>query len=158
MRHIPLCAQHPVYKVVSHQKGEEGTRHRASAGQSFPSSLQSPVKAGFLATRSLYTTAEERRKGWARSSSGWGAAANDAPVLHAPLLQRNGIMFPFINGHCAQHHARDTYGDIIFPTTLWGKHHNSIFQRQKLSQKGQFPGPNTVSEQQGQDPKGHAPP
>lgn len=115
---------------------------------SFPSSLQSPVKAGCLATRPPSTIAKERGEGYVRSSSGWagkkGAVTSaDSVVCHPPWQREMALTPIYKQPLCGQHHARETNTYIhIILTTLQGKHCNSNFQRQKLSQRGQFPGPN----------------
>lgn len=144
---FPLCAQHPVCKVASHQIWRKSDRTQEKCWTlSFSSSLQSPVKAGGLATRPPSTIAKKSR--CVRSSSVWGrkrgAVASADSVVCYPPWQRETALTPIYKQLlCGQHHARETNTYIhIILTILQGKNCNSNFQRQKLSQRGQFPGPN----------------
>lgn len=56
-----------------------------------------------------------------------------------PVVERNGIKLPLINNHFTEPYTMH----ITFTTALQGKHCNSSFQRQRLSQRGQYTGPNT---------------
>lgn len=141
MRYCPLCPTPCLKRGFTPVQVKRVTGHGASARHCPAFFSPKPCKG--------WMPGHQRGKGCVRSSSGWGGLRRAVAGAQGSILflgrEKRHQAPTYKQPFCPQHHAGTltyTFVHIIF-TTLHGKHCNSIFQRQKLNERGQFSGPKT---------------